>query len=336
MNTFLLVTGGVLIFAIGSYFFSPIREKKVLTHIGILFSTLCLGTLLIFSHMIGNRVLANYEFDGKIEKYIAEDFVAEKFGVISLYSWYEFRNLQPAITIKVQENYKKREITVNAFTGKIIKSSLAVLPEEKNITFTAWNKERAQTEKIAEKETTSIVIEQQREEERQPLEFEQIEFEQNQEETKESAEEEEKQKRIADQAEAEALEKIKNMEKKIAADAARKQKKEESEREEKKRLGLLTAENVKNQRIAAREQKKQAEQEAARLAELQAEQEQKRLAQIAADQEKERQKAAEKAAQEQQAKAEAKAKKQAELLAQQKKAQQAAAKRAAQIRSRAS
>ena len=124
--------------------------KKIFPNIFLFIGSFGVGMLLIFSEAIASKILSENEFEGKIEKVIMEDFIAEKFELWTYSSFYSFRYFQPVIVVLGDKDGKKQEIVSNAFTGETLFYRESISPNFQNITFKEYEKKFKEDELIWE------------------------------------------------------------------------------------------------------------------------------------------------------------------------------------------
>ena len=123
---FLFLSLGFITVVFGVYFFLyPSKLKQVFLNLGIFIVVSIITTFGLFQDSIASKILENYDFEEKIERTVAEDFVADKFDATSYYSWYGIKHFEPVIIVKAEKQGKTKEIAINAFSGKVVKSKFS-------------------------------------------------------------------------------------------------------------------------------------------------------------------------------------------------------------------
>lgn len=139
MNTLFFVVGALFLFLSGFFWL----HKKESASFGSVFLNILLfgvvgivSSVVFFQESLGTKFLESDYFkdSGLIEQSVAKEFVAEKFDVTPLYSWYGAKNFQPAVFVVVQKGKQQKKIVINAFSGKSIDdhfppASSVTLPE---------------------------------------------------------------------------------------------------------------------------------------------------------------------------------------------------------------
>ncbi len=135
MSPFIILAGATLVFFAGFLWRYPEAKENLLGNIILFILVTLLGLGFFFQEAVGNRILL--QIDGKINQTDAESFIAQKYGVQSLYSWYAFEGFTPGIVIQTEKNGIQQQISIDAFSGAILSSRF---PSVSDISFQDFQK----------------------------------------------------------------------------------------------------------------------------------------------------------------------------------------------------